>query len=67
MERNDMPPITVLGVEFSLDDFPHLYRWAQQNPKGLAETLKSIHAASGGKGSDYTMVAVNLESDLQHG
>lgn len=59
--------IMVAGVKISKEHFPKLYKWAQINPEGLEETLRSLAKASGGNSDDCHSVAVNLENDLAHG
>lgn len=59
--------IMVAGVKISKEHFPKLHKWAQINPEGLEETLRSLAKASGGNQDDLTMDARNLEEDLTHG
>ena len=53
--------ILVLGVEFTEERFPNLYRIAETNPEGLAAHLKALL-----DGTDVGITAVILEHDLEH-
>ncbi len=57
--------IKILDIEITEKDFPKLYRWATRNPDGLERTIKSL--VENEEKPNYGMIAVNLESDLQHG
>lgn len=59
--------IMIAGVKISKEHFPKLYKWAQTNPVGLEETLRSLAKASGGNQDNLTSDAINLENDLAHG
>ncbi|MBF05214.1 hypothetical protein CL644_00700 [bacterium] len=65
MINKEEPPIIILDVELTEEDFPKLYKWAKKNPKWLEENLKSMADAE--NSDNYAMMAVCLESDLQHG
>lgn len=58
--------IIVAGIELTEESFPNLYRFAEVNPDGLENTLRSLAKASGGKQDDLMSCAINFENDLSH-
>lgn len=58
-------PIVILGVEFTKERFPNLYKRAERNPEGLAEQLKYF-AEGKNDPESIESAAVILEHDLEH-
>lgn len=62
---NNKPIITILGKSLDYENFPILYKWAQEHPETLESQLNSI-AKAWHEGSIMSAMQA-LESDLEHG
>ncbi len=57
--------IKILGEEINQENFPILYKWAQEHPETLEQQLKSV--ADKWHNGNITSAMQALESDLEHG